>query len=286
MINNTKLVRKHKNLRVTPFTEREDINNEEKAHELIGAVVEQAREVISTIADATQAKWEKGPRTAVRAVFGHWYVKAIRHLEAMNILCSVRDFSVVANVHHRQIFEIYLQTRYFSSLSEEKQRYYAEKISAIGCIEYLEKLDKLKEHPYIESAYNEMEERLDEYDVEIVEEIRNDRKNRRYSWFGGSFSWLAREVSGEDEDLCGVYQIISADIHGAWDLTLDVDNPEPGKLDFRGYPDKKTMYIRGAETLDQATNHLMNLWNEIAVSVGAPEVYYSIENGDKKTHST
>jgi len=37
------------------------------------------------------------------------------------------------------------------------------------------------------------------------------------------------------------------------------------------------MLIRAAEMLDQVTSEYMNLWNEVAISVGAEEVFYIAE---------
>ena len=81
-------------------------------------------------------------------------------------------------------------------------------------------------------------------------------------------------ISVENEDLRSIYQIVSANIHGSWDHALYVKNPKPGLLDFRGYPNKKTLYLRAVEVLDDATLYYMKLWNEIADAVGADGVYY------------
>jgi len=261
----------------TPLIDCTDINSESAAHDLLCVVIAKAREVIGVVSDAYREEWTNKPSTGVRAVFGHWLVKAVRHFAAITILCEERDLSVLANVHHRQIFELFLQARYYASVDQEEKEKYTEKISASGCMEYLEKLDILKDHDYIKGAYEEISEKLALYDENLVDEIKRERKKRINYWFGRSFSQLAKDVSREGEDLRSVYQIISADIHGAWDLTLDVDNPEPGVLNFRGYPDKTTMYIRAAEMLDQVTTLYMNLWNEIAESVGAQGVYYLVE---------
>jgi hypothetical protein len=95
---------------------------------------------------------------------------------------------------------------------------------------------------------------------------------REHNWFRSSFSKLAKTISKENEDLRMVYQIISADIHGAWGLAFEVANPKPGVLDFRGYPDNSTMYRWAAELLKQVMNLYIQLWNEVAVAMGAPEV--------------
>jgi hypothetical protein len=143
-------------------------------------------------------------------------------------------------------------------------------------VEYLEKLNILKDNEYINKANKEISEKLSSYDIDLIDDIRRERKKGIYYWFGRSFSQLAKNVSRAGEDLKSAYQIISADIHGTWNLTLDVNNPEPNILDFCGYPDKTTLFIRAAEMLYQVTSLFMNLWNEIAESVGAQRVYYDV----------
>ena len=72
--------------------------------------------------------------------------------------------------------------------------------------------------------------------------------------------------------------LFSTEVHGKWDLVLEVDNPEPGVLDFRGYPDRTTLLKRTIEMVDQVTTLYMNLWDEIAESVGAEKVFYLDES--------
>ena len=84
-------------------------------------------------------------------------------------------------------------------------------------------------------------------------------------------------IQKKGEKLDDVYRLLSTSAHGTWDLTLGVDSSSPGKLNFRGYPDKRIMYLRAAEEIDQAADLLLNLWNEIASSVGALEVKYTTD---------
>jgi hypothetical protein len=256
---------------LTFSTERFD---EASSYRLLGEVLDKAKEVISVVTEAYKEEWTKNPSTSVRAVLGHWLVSAFRHFRAIITLCEEQDLSMVADVHYRQIFELYLQVRYFTSLDDEIKEKCAEKISTIGCMDFLDKLSALKDHEQIKAAYVEVSEKLEKHDKEIVEEIIAERKKGKYTWFGSSYAKLAQTVSQPGEDLKSVYQIISSDVHGSWNLALDVRNPKPGHLDFRGYPDNATLYLRAAETVHQVTGRYMFLWNEIAESVGAQKVYF------------
>lgn len=264
-------------LEESPFYEREDIKIDDEAKAFLDLIIEYARNSEAKVVDAFKGEWKNNPSTIVRAVFGNWCVTALRHLEAMNILGETHDFSVVSSVHYRQIFEMFIQVRYYASLSQEEQVRYGKKIHAIGCVDYIEKMKVVKDHPSIKPAYDEMLGALEEYEKELVEEIYADRKKRRYTWFGNTYTWLAKEVSKEGDKLDELYRIASTSAHGSWDLTLGVDNPEPGKLDFRGYPDKRIMYLRAAEEIDDAVKHFLNLWNEVAESVGALKVMYTFD---------
>ncbi len=269
-----KLIKEIPGVKEIPLTFIIERFDEPTAQKLLQTVINKAEEVVGVVTEAYKEEWTNNPSTLIRAVFGHWLVNAVRHFAAIIVLCEEHDLSVVANAHHRQIFELYLQVRYYASLDQESKEKYAEKISAIGCVDYLEKIGVLKDHEHIKSAHKEISDKLSKFDKNLIDEIMGEREKRSYHWFGRSFSQLAKDVSREAEDLRRVYQIISAEVHGTWDLTLDVNNPEPGLLDFRGYPNKTTLYIRAAEMLCQVTALYMNLWNEIAKSVGAQEVYY------------
>jgi hypothetical protein len=253
--------------------------DENSAHELLANVLEKAKEVIGVVTEAYNEVWTAAPPTEVRAVFGVWLVEAYRHFLSTIYLCEEHDLSVVANVHHRQIFEIYIQVRYYASLDLIAKEKCAEKIFAIGCIEYLENISPLKDHAQYISAYEEIATALSHCNSELVNEIKRERsKKRQYNWFGSSFSQLAENVNQSGEDLRRVYGIISADVHGTSRLALDVHNPKPGHLDFRGYPNVTTLYIRAAELISQIIGLYMNLWNEIAKSVGAQCVYIVTES--------
>jgi hypothetical protein len=257
-----------------PFIFKVESYSEPEAFDLLQKTIVKSREVISNIVDAYNGEWTKNPSTNIRIVFGHWFVKAMRFLATITVLCEVRDLSVNANIFHRQIFELYLQTRFYAQLSDTEKEEYSIKIEIFGCLEYLEKMESIKENEYIRNAFKEVSDYLASFDDDLVIKYKDERDQRRNFWFGRSFSQLANELSQEGEDLRRIYQITSSDLHGVWDLILDVKNPAPGLLDFRGYPDKNTLFIRGVETLDQTTLLLIEMWNEVAKSVGAEQVFY------------
>ena len=65
-------------------------------------------------------------------------------------------YPLLREVHYRQIFELYIQIRFYASLDLAEKERYAEKIYAIGCIDYLNKLSILKDRAQIASGYNEI----------------------------------------------------------------------------------------------------------------------------------
>lgn len=261
-----------------PFTFKIESYSESEAFDLLQKTIAKSREFISNIVITFKGDWEDCLSTNIRMVMGHWIVKAVRLLVTLTVLCEERDLSVNANIFHRQIFELCLQTRFFSKLSDTEKEENAIKIKIFGCLEYLEKMEPVKDNEHVKNVYKEVSDYLNTFDDKLVKKYKEKRNQRKYFWFGRSFSQLANELSREGENLRGVYQIISADIHGVWDLVLDVKNPEPSMLNFRGYPNNKTMYIRGVETLDQATLLVMEMWNEIAECVGAEKVTFIKDN--------
>ncbi len=264
------------NVPLTFFTEN---YSENSAHILLNAIIDKAREIFSIISSVYRENWANNPPNYVRKALGCWMVNASRHFCASIILSENYDLSLMANVHYRQIFEDFLQIRFYTSQNDEDKEKLTNRIAAIGFIEWLEKMNPLKTEDFLSETYEKISKKLDHFDKLELDQIEKDRKKRNYYWFGCSFSELAKRVSKPNEDLRSVYKMISADIHGAYSLSLDVYQPEPDKLDFRGYPNKTTLYLRAAEMLDQITSLYMNLWNEIAIVVGAEMVYYQ---GKKK----
>ena len=259
----------------TPAVFMIDKYTEETSNHLLAKVIIYAKEASKAVLEAFKEEWKNDPSTKVRGVFGHWLVNSSRHFRAAIILCEKFDLSIVAGVHHRQIFEIFLQAKYYASLNEDEKEKRADLISIIGCLEFLEKMKGVRDNDNIKKSYKEIIEYLDRYDQELVNELKRKRNNKKkFPWFDCSFSQLAHDMSGENEDLKSAYQIISADIHGSWNYLFDGNQLESGKIDLRGYPDRKTLFMRSAEKLYQVTNQFIVLWNEIAQSVGAEEVFY------------
>jgi hypothetical protein len=256
----------------TPIIFYKDEYTDESAKNLLDDIIKIATATIDRVIDAFRGEWENNPSTGIRAVFGSWFISATRHLKAIICLCEKNDLSIVANVHQRQIFELFLQVRYYASLDVDTKERLFHKMLAIGCIEYLEKLHSLRNNEQMRAAYSEMFNRVLGFDKDLISEIKQERKRRQYNWFGCTYSKLAKNISRDGQDLESAYQVISGDMHGSWNLALDVSNPEPGVLDIRGYPDNRTLYLRAAEMLDQATDIYINIWNETADSVGARRV--------------
>jgi hypothetical protein len=133
-------------------------------------------------------------------------------------------------------------------------------------------MERFKNSEFGQGGYEDVEKQLGLFDADLVTEIRDERKSNIMYWFGRTFSKLAKEVTREPEDLAQVYRLTSAQIHGAWDLALDVTNPAPGQLDFRGYQNKAQLYYWSAELLDRVIQLYIQIWNEVAETVGAPIV--------------
>ena len=156
-------------------------NSEVQAKSTLKNVVEVAREAVSNVSTAYNQDWQENPSTGIRAVLGFWVVSALRHFVAFITLCEVHDLSMVANTHYRQMLEIQLQIRYFLSLDDDKWEITSQKVSAYGCVEYLDKLEAIKDHPTVKAGYREAEERLKDYDQDIIAEIKQDRSNRKWN---------------------------------------------------------------------------------------------------------
>jgi hypothetical protein len=252
--------------------------NEIEAKTRLSATVSTSRGVIQRVTDAFHADWNLNPGQATRAALGKWIVTATRHLTAMNLLAEEHDLWTVSHSHHRQIFEILLQVRHFTQAEPALRDRLAQRVSASGCLELLDHLEPLQDHPKVRPGYQEMTDLLSKYDQDVIEELRAQRAKRRFNWFGTSFTELARRVSIGHEDLAGAYGIISSEHHGVWDLTIGVAAPDPGVLDFRGYPDLEANYQRAADLVDEATQRYAQIWNDVARIVGAPTVDIEFES--------
>jgi hypothetical protein len=243
----------------------------QSAKALLSSTTKGARAIISSVSAAFSQEWKSNPGTGARAALGKWVLTLVRHLGAISILAEEHDLSTVADVHYRQMFEIQLQVRRFLATAHSEHDRLAEKISAWGCIDFLDKLEPVKDLEVVRKGYEEMSARLSLYDPALVAAIRVERKKNLH-WFCTSYTQLAREVSKPGEDLASVYRITSGGLHGVWDLTLGVANPRPGFLDLRGYPDEQTMFRWAADLVDMATHLLIDTWNDVAGAVGAPSI--------------
>ena len=246
--------------------------SEQQAHKRLHEERARTGMVIARVGQAYHEPWKGNPSTSERAVLGHWLVRSVRHLAAIGELCRMKDLSMVASVHWRQIFELHLQVRYFLSFPQHARERLAQKIAVWGCADLLQKLEPARGHAEIEGGYIHVGEQYASYADDIRHEVEQERKDRNLYWFGRSLGELARQVSRGSEDLRKAYQLISADAHGVWALAIEVANPEPGVLDFRGYPDKATMYRWASDLLAEATRTYLATWNEIAEAVDAPAV--------------
>ena len=70
----------------SPFYKLNDIRTDEEAKVFLNLIIDYSRNSMANVAEAVKGEWKNNPPTIVRAAFGRWYVSAMRHLEAMNIL--------------------------------------------------------------------------------------------------------------------------------------------------------------------------------------------------------
>lgn len=245
---------------------------ERQARAELEIAIDRASEAIARVAYSFAQPWRKSPGTGARAVFGLWANKLIRHLAAVTVLSQGGGLSQIAEVHYRQMIEILIQVRKFASAAPEERERLAQRISAFGSLEFIEKLEQFKDTDFGRQGYGEAVDQLGKYDDRIVKRAKRDRERRRWYWFGRSFSSLAREVGRKGEDLEKLYHLTSAQTHGVWDVTFGVSSPEPGVLLFGESPDAATSARWAAELVDRATQQTLVIWNEIAEATGAPRV--------------
>jgi hypothetical protein len=248
------------------------MDQETDARKLLNAAISQAADATDAIATAFREPWKLDPSEGVRAVFGVWINKSIRHLVAISTLTGIEGLGLIAEVHCRQLLEIFLQARYMAATSPQERERLAEKISAWGCVEWLVKMEPLKDQAFATAGWTEMTTQLTKYDPALVLQVKSEQA-QHYYWFGPSFSKLARHVSRKGEDLVALYHLSSTQLHGAWDITLGVSNPKQGVLDFREWPDRATLYRWAADVVDRGKYFTTQTWNEIASATGAPHVH-------------
>jgi len=259
---------------------------EDQSATLLEKTIINAKEIYNATISALHENWGNVPAFGTKVVLSNWLTNSLKHFNAAIILTEHVFPSLVATVHHRQIFENFLQTKYFLSLSPYKQKTTSDSIRIIGCLELLEKLDPVKDQPEISKLIQDVKEILLNYESSFINEIKDKRKNnKKKQWFEMSYSDLARCLSTEGENLRGVYQILSADVHGHWNLLLDVQLSESGNLDFRGYSNKTQLFLGAADSLYQMSGFMLKSWDEIAEFVQATKIYYAkVESQHLKFH--
>ena len=245
---------------------------ERQASAELESAIDRASAAIAHIADSFGQPWRQNPGAGTRAVLGLWANKLVRHLIAIGRLSHGGDLSQIAEVHYRQMIEIWLQVREFARAAPEERERLAQRISAFGSLEFVEKLEQFKDTDFGRQGYQEAIDQVAKYDDQIVKRAKRDRERRKWYWFGRSFSTLAREVAREGEDLEKLYHLTSAQAHGVWDVTFGVSSPEPGVLLFGESPDALTSLRWATELVDRATQQSVLIWNEIADATGAPRI--------------
>lgn len=253
--------------------------SERNPQKLLETTIANSRTVISRVSESIKEPWTKDLGVGTHLALRKWMITLVRHLATITILAEEHDLSMVAGVHYRQMFEIMLQVRYFIGKNPSDWEKLAERISAWGCVDYLEKLDSLKDHDLVSKGFQVMTEQLSMHDPDLISKIQSERKNNQ-NWFQKSFTGLAKQVSKNGEELATVYKITSAELHGDYDLTLSVCLTPEG-IDCRGYPDTATMQTWAAELVDRATLLFVGVWNDIANAVGAPQVDSAFESDSR-----
>jgi hypothetical protein len=170
------------------------------------------------------------------------------------------------------MFEIKLQIRKYLAQDAVDRPALADRITLWGYYDLADKLKPGLEHPVMNRGYEWVQRNIAGYEAKIRGEVVKERQHNQRWWFGKSFSQLAKEVSRGNENLKALYHLLSADAHGTWALATEVASLQPGHLDFRGYPDKATMYRWAAEDLDYTMHLYLECWNEVARAVGAPTI--------------
>jgi len=217
-------------------------------------------------------------------VFLYWANKATNHLLAVIALCeadmredliaSKYELVPIANIHYRQMVELFLQVKYLAKIEKNERPHFAEKAVAFGVVEYLRKMEIFRDDEFAQKGISEMEERLKYFSPEIIQEIQDEK---RFYWFGKSFSQLASEVSTTDNDFKALYGLVSAHAHGIWDIILGVSNPQDSVLRISQYQNKNQKADFGRLLIEEATIMFRQTWNAIAVAVGAPLMIYKLD---------
>jgi len=237
---------------------------------LLRATMLRAIDVTTAISDSFAQPWTDNPGGNERAVFGIWTNNAIRHLASVTALAQQGDLALTAEVHFRQLLELLLQTRRLAEEPRPSREGLALKVAAWGCIDYLRKLQPVKDHPLAVKGYAELAAMKSRFPKPLVAQIEREMKKGKKFWHGLTQTELARRTSRGSQNLAAVFQIASSQLHGSWDVALGVTSPRPGVLDFRPYPDQATLYRWSADLVDRCTDFSIAIWNTVARAVGAP----------------
>jgi len=243
-----------------------------KEQTLLRATVLRAIDTRRAISRSFSAPWTKNPGPNERAVFGTWTNNAVRHLGAVIVLVEQGDLALIAEVHFRQLLELLLQVRRLAQEPTASRDSLALKVAAWGCVDYLKKLEPVKNEPYAAAGYTQLSSMKARFPPALIKQIEAEMKKGKKYWYGVTTTTLANRVSLGHENLAAVFAIASAQAHGSWDVALGVTSPSPGHLDFRPYPDSATLHTWAAETLDRVTEFSVRIWNTIADVVGAPNI--------------
>jgi len=237
---------------------------------LLRATVLRSIDVRSEISESFSKPWTNNPGSNERAVFGMWVNNAVRHLVAVTVLAEQGDLALIAEVHFRQLLELLLQTKRLAAEPSASRDSLALKVAAWGCIDYLNKLQPVKNHPLAADGYAELSSMKSRFPKALTAQIESEMKKGKKHWHGLTETDLARRMSSGSQDLAALYRIASSQLHGSWDVALGVSSPRPGRLEFRPYPDQATLYRWSAELVDRCTEFCIALWNTVAKTVGAP----------------
>jgi len=241
---------------------------------VLRATVLRAGDVTSSISHSFARPWTNNPGPNERAVFGMWVNNAVRHLAAVAVLAEQGDLALIAEVHFRQILELLLQVRWLAREPQASRESLALKIAAWGCVDYLRKLEPVKNLPIAAPGYAELASMKSRFPRALIGRIEGEMKKGKKHWHGLTQTELARRVSRGNQNLAALFGIASSQLHGSWDVALGVTSPRPGRLHFRPYPDQATLHRWSAELVDRCTQFCAAIWNTVADTVGAPLLDY------------
>lgn len=211
------------------------------------------------------------PNDGVQRVLGVWIYWLLLHSKAILRLASKQDLGMSAEVHYRQLVEIFLQFRKIALAKPALREEMARKIMIFGILDWMQKLENLQDLNEVASGFTEMKRMLAKFPEVEVANARRARKEKKWNWYETSFTQLARDVSQEGERFGNLYQLTSGSAHGSWNVALGVSESSQGDFVYSPVKDRKTMYRWAEETMSRAENFLIDTWREISQFVGFGE---------------